>query len=48
MMNALLTRLHFAVAPEYKNSVRIAQIRYQRLIRVIRAVLLPPALNREV
>lgn len=47
-MNTLLTWLLSVAPSQHKIPVRLFQIRYQRAIRVSRALLLPPALTREV
>ncbi|WP_432745740.1 hypothetical protein ABXJ76_07735 [Methylobacter sp. G7] len=47
-MNKLLTWLLSVAPAHHKIPVRLFQIRYQRAIRVIRALLLPIALTREV
>jgi hypothetical protein len=47
-MNKLLTWLVANAPLRYQIPARLFQIRYQRAIRVIRALLLPPALTREV
>ncbi|UOA08626.1 hypothetical protein [Methylobacter sp. S3L5C] len=47
-MNTLLTWLLSVASTHHKTPVRLFQIRYQRAIRGIRALLLPPALTREV
>ncbi|MDP1657863.1 MAG: hypothetical protein Q8L73_00750 [Methylotenera sp.] len=47
-MNKLLSWLVVNAPQHHKIPVRLFQIRYQRAIRVIRALLLPPALTREV
>jgi len=47
-MNTLLTWLHAHASRRHQIPVRLFQIRYQRMIRVARALLLPPALRREV
>lgn len=47
-MNTLLSWLLANAPQHHKITIRLFQIRYQRAIRVTRAVLLPPALTREV
>ncbi len=47
-MNKLLTWLVANAPQRHHIQIRLFQIRYQRAIRVIRAVLLPPVLTREV
>jgi hypothetical protein len=47
-MNKFLSWLLANAPQQYKIPVRLFQIRYQRAIRVSRALLLPPALTREV
>lgn len=47
-MNNLLTWLVANAPLRYKIQARLVQIRYQRAIRVSRALLLPPTLTREV
>jgi hypothetical protein len=47
-MNNLLTWLLSVAPAHHKITVRLFQIRYQRAIRVVRAVLLPPDLTRWV
>lgn len=44
-MNKFLTWLVGVVPLRHKITVRLFQIRYQRAVRIARAVLLPPALH---